>query len=305
MRRQPNLNRLRYFVATVGAGSFTAAADRLGVAKTVVSHQVAQLEAELQVTLLKRTTRKLHLTEAGRQFYDRAVAILLDADDAFAEVARGSETPNGTLSVTAPIDYGQAVVAPAVAEFVRRFRGVGVELKFDDALLDLIDADVDVAIRLGWLADSTMLMRRLGGFRQLLVCSPVLVESAKRALSPTGLDALPWVGNRLLRHPLDWTFENGGEAATVTGTPAIMADKTPTAYACILAGAGIGVLPDFVVWRDLAEGRLLHLLPEWTLPDGGIYAVYPEGRYRAARVRRFIEVLSETEQRRPGSRDDN
>lgn len=298
MSEPPNLNRLRYFTATVKAGSFTKAADRLGVAKTVVSHQVARLEEELQVALLKRTTRKLHLTETGRRFYDRAVALLSDADDAFGEASRGVETPTGTLTVTAPIYYGQAVVAPAVAEFIRRFPGVGAEVKFDDALLDLIDADVDVAIRLGWLADSALQMRRLGSFRQMLVAAPALVAKATGLRSPAELEALPWIGNRLLRHPLEWGFTKGKEQERVAGKPVIMADKTPATYACVLAGAGITVLPDFVVMRDLAEGRLAHVLPEWSLPDGGVYAVYPEARFRTARVRRFIEVLAEIERGR-------
>jgi len=298
MSNPPNLNRLRYLTATVEAGSFTRAADRLGVAKTVVSQQVQQLEKELQVSLLKRTTRKLNLTEIGRDFYNRAVAILRDAEDAFGEASRGSETPTGTLTVTAPMHYGQAVVAPALAAFLKRFPNVGIEVKFDDALLDLVDADVDVAIRLGWLADSALHARRLGSFRQVLACAPALANGASGALSPAALAALPWIGNRLLRHPLEWTFARGEEKVTVTGRAAIMADKTAATHACVLAGAGVAVLPDFVVRQDLEDGRLLHLLPEWTLPEGGIYAVYPEARFRTARVRRFIEVLAEAERER-------
>lgn len=300
MQDAPNLNRLRYFTATVEAGSFTSAAERLGVAKTVVSHQVARLEEELHVSLLKRTTRKLRLTDAGRQFHERAVAILRDADDAFAEVAKGNETPTGTLTVTAPSDYGQAVVAPAVADFLRRFPGVLADVAFDDAVVDLIDAEVDVAIRLGWLTDSNLQMRRLGSFRQLLICAPDLAQRAAHVASPEDLTALPWVGNKLLRHPLDWAFSRGEQQRRVIGTSAIMADKTPATHACVLAGGGVSVLPDFVVASDIAAGRLIHLLPDWCLPDGGIYAVYPEARFRSARVRHFIALLAEIERKRLG-----
>jgi len=294
----PNLNRLRYFTATVETGSFTRAAERLGVAKTVVSHQIARLEEELRVALLKRTTRKLHLTDAGRRFHERAMAILREADDAFAEAAQGVETPTGTLTVTAPSDYGRAVVAPAMAAFLARFPAVRAEVTFDDAVLDLIDAEVDVAIRLGWLPDSGLQMRRLGSFRQLLVCTPDMARHAAGALSPDALGAMPWIGNRLLRHPLDWTFSREGEERRCTGSPVVMADKTPATHACVLAGCGLAVLPDFVVAADLAAGRLVHLLPQWSLPDGGVHAVFPEARFRSARVRHFIDVLADIERRR-------
>ncbi|MGV1753530.1 LysR substrate-binding domain-containing protein [Agrobacterium sp. CG674] len=294
----PNLNRLRYFAATVEAGSFTRAAEHLGVAKTVVSHQVAKLEEELRVALLKRTTRKLHLTDAGRRFYERAIGILRDSDDAFGEAAQGVETPAGTLTVTAPCDYGQAVVAPAITEFLRRFPGLQANVTFDDTVIDLIDAEVDVAIRLGWLANSALQMRRLGTFRQLLVCAPGFAARSPNATLPTQLSALPWVGNRLLRQPLEWTFSHGAQKSHVVGTLAIMADKTPTTHACVLAGGGLSVLPDFVVAADIAAGRLIHLLPEWRLPEGGVFAVYPEARFRPARVRHFIDVLAEIENKR-------
>ncbi|MDQ1199056.1 LysR family transcriptional regulator [Agrobacterium sp. SORGH_AS 787] len=298
MTDAPNLNRLRYFTATVDAGSFTRAAERLGVAKTVVSHQVARLEEELRVTLLKRTTRKLHLTEAGRRFHERASVILRDADDAFGEAALGLETPTGTLTVTAPSDYGRTVVAPAIAEFLSRFPGLRADVTFDDAIVDLIDTEVEVAIRLGWLADSGLQMRRLGSFRQLLVCTPALAARATRLTNPHELRDMSWIGNRLLRHPLDWTFTNDGVDDRVVGQPTIMADKTPAAHACVLAGGGLSVLPDFVVASDIAAGRLVHLMPAWSLPEGGIYAVYPEARFRSARVRHFVDLLRDMEYRR-------
>lgn len=298
MRDAPNLNRLAYFIGVVEAGSFTAAAERLGIAKTVVSHQVSRLEEELQATLLKRTTRKLQLTETGRSFYDRAVAILRDAEEAFGEATRGATIPTGTLTVTAPVEYGQTVVARAIAAFLQRFPHLNVEVKFDDALVDLVSADFDIAIRLGWLADSTHQMRKLGSFRQLLVCAPSLARSSPEPQSPADLEKWPWIGNRVLKHPLDWTFSNAKKTVALSGRAAVMADMTPAAYACVLAGAGITVLPDFMVQRDLTEGRLIHVLPQWSLPEGGIYAVYPAARFRPARVRHFVDLLIETDRQR-------
>lgn len=207
MNGPPNLNRLRYFTAVVEAGSFTAAADRLGIAKTVVSHQVAQLEAELSATLLVRNTRKLQLTENGRWFYERASVILREADAAFGEIAQAAAEPTGTLTITAPVEYGQTIVAPTITAFIERFPQMNVELKFTDTLVNLVTANIDVAVRVGWLEDSNHPMRRLGSFRQLVVCSPSFAGRLPADPTPKDLEKMAWIGNRVLKRPLDWTLE--------------------------------------------------------------------------------------------------
>ena len=167
-----NLNRLTYFVAVVDTGSFTKASERLGITKSVVSQQVAQLEEELRTTLLIRTTRRVHPTEAGRLFHTRCVMILREAEDAFGELALSSAEPTGTLRITAPNDYGIAVVIPAITAFVARYPACRVEQTLGDQTMDLSSGQVDLAIRVGWLADSSLQARRIGSFRQLLVGAP-------------------------------------------------------------------------------------------------------------------------------------
>lgn len=298
MPEAPNLNRLRYFTSVVEAGSFTAAAARLGLAKTVVSHQVMQLEDELRIALLVRTTRKLQLTESGRWFYERAAALLRDAAEAFGEASQGATEPTGTLSITAPIGYGEIVVAPVIGEYLRRFPLMSVDVRFDDTLLDLIATNVDVAIRLGWLPDSSHPSRRLGSFRQALVCTPEFARTLPRDLAPKDLEDVPWIANRLLKRPLDWTFSRGRERVAISARAIVWADMTPATLACVIAGAGVTVLPDCLVHRAVAEGRLVRLLPGWTLPEGGIHAVYPAARFRPAKVRCFIEMLIVAERKR-------
>lgn len=301
MSSAPNLNRLRYLTAVVEAGSFTAAADRLGVAKTVVSHQVAQLEAELSTTLLVRSTRKVQLAESGRRFYVRAAAILGDAEAAFGEIAQTAVEPSGTLTITAPVEYGQTVVAPTITAFVERFPLMNVEVKFTDKLVDLVTADVDIAVRLGWLADSSNPMRRLGSFRQLLVCSPSFAKDLPADPSPGDLTDVRWVGNRVLKRPLQWVFERDGEQVELIAKGVVMADTTPATMSCVAAGAGISVLPDFLVVPEIRAGRLVRLLGDWSLPEGGIHIVFPNVRFRPAKVRRFLEMLVEAERERARS----
>lgn len=294
-----NLNRLIFFTAVVEAGSFTAAADRMGVAKAVVSHQIARLEEELGVTLLMRTTRRLHTTEDGKLFYQRCVLILREAEAAYGEMSLRSAEPSGTLTLTAPLDYGAAVVAPTIAEYRKANPQMHVDVIFDDSVSDLIAEKIDLSIRVGWLLDSSHQARRLGTFEQILVATPAVASSLTADLTPAGAAHLPWIANRALKNASRWTFSRGkAETVTIEAQPIVTTDKTPAAYACVAAGVGVAVFPDYMVDADVRAGKLVHLLPEWTLPQGGIYAVFPPARFRPAKVRSFIDMLMVVERKR-------
>ena len=296
-----NLNRLIYFTTVLEAGSFTAAGDRLGVAKAVVSHQVATLERELGVTLLTRTTRRLHATEEGQLFYRRCTDILREAESAYAEVSQHTAEPSGVLTLTAPLDYGSAVLAPTVADYLIRYPQMRVDLVLDDHISDLVAERLDLSIRVGWLADSSHPARRLGSFSQLLVGTPELAKRLGDAAGPTDVEKLPWIANGALKNALRWTFSREGSSVTIDASASVKTDKTPAAYACALAGIGVGIFPDFLVAQEIKAGRLVHLLPHWTLPDGGIHAVFPMARFRPAKVRVFLDLLVAAERHRSRS----
>lgn len=300
-----NLNRLIYFTTVLEAGSFTAAGDRLGVAKAVVSHQVAMLEKELGVTLLTRTTRRLRATEEGRLFYERCTEILRDAESAYAEVSQHRIEPSGVLTLAAPLDYGSAVLAPTIAAYLARYPHMRVDVAFDDDISDIVAERLDLSIRVGWLADSSHPARRLGSFRQLLVATPALAQRIGSVNEPADLENRPWIANGALRNALRWTFSRDGSPVTIEPGSIVKTDKTPAAYACALAGIGLGVFPDFLVEPDLDAGRLVQLLPQWSLPEGGIHAVFPVARFRPAKVRVFLDLLvaAERERRRSGRAD--
>ena len=293
-----NLNRLAYFAAVVDTGSFTGAAARLGITKAVVSQQVARLEGDLGVTLLIRTTRRVHPTEAGRQFHARCLLILREAGDAFDEIAQAAAGPTGTLRIAAPHDYGTSVVVPVVTAFSVRYPACRVELTLSDQTMDLVSGRMDIAIRVGWLTDSSLQARRIGTFRQLLVCSAEFAAGIT-ATKPEDLAKLPFVANTALPEPLLWQFSReAAEGPKVRMEAAIAIDATPAVMAAVRLGGGLSVLPDFEVRDELAAGRLVHLLADWTLPSGGIYAVYPAARFRPRKVTAFVEMLIAAEQRK-------
>jgi DNA-binding transcriptional LysR family regulator len=298
MQAHMNLNRLAYFTAVVDTGSFTAAAARLGITKAVVSQQVARLEEELGTRLLVRTTRRVEPTDAGRAFHVRCVVILRQSEDAFVEMGRGAESPTGTLRLTAPLDYGTAVVVPALAEFTRRYPACRAELSLSDKTIDLASGQLDMAIRVGWLEDSSFVARRIGSFQQFLVCAPSFAGALSRVRKPEDLQALPFIANTALRKPLDWKFSRpNAQPRAVRGRSTFAIDTTPAVHAAVLAGAGLSVLPDYVVHADVALGRLLHVLPGWSLPTGGIHAVFPAARLRPAKVSAFLDLLTDQEKR--------
>jgi DNA-binding transcriptional LysR family regulator len=287
-----NLNRLSYFAAVVDTGSFTRAAERLGITKAVVSQQVAQLEQDLQTSLLVRTTRRVQPTEAGRMLHARCVLILREAEEAVDELALAVVEPTGLLRITAPNDYGIAAIVPVVTAFTARYPACRVELTLGDATQDLADGRIDLAIRVGWLPDSSLLARRIGTFRQVLVAGQDLSDRVAAMRRPDDLAALPFIANLALRDPLAWTFARGdSERQTVRLRASIAIDTTPGVLAAVLGGGGISVLPDYLVAGDLAAGRLHHVLPLWGLPSGGIHTVFPAARFRPRKVTAFVEML--------------
>ncbi len=294
-----NLRRLAYFVSVVETGSFTAAAERLGVTKAVVSQQVARLEREFKTSLLVRTTRSVKTTEIGQVFYARCALILADAEDAFDQLAEAAAIPSGTLRLTAPFDYGVGVVVPAIAAFTQLYPDCKVDAVLSDQTLDLMSNNIELAIRVGWLAETGLQARKIGSFKQLLVAPPVMAERVAMLRRPEDIAGLPFIANTALREHLRWTFTlNERERQTVSVQASIFLDATLAVREAVYQGAGLSVLPDYAVADGLATGRLIHVLPQWQLPQGGIHAVFPAARFRPEKVRAFVELLEDCERRR-------
>lgn len=298
-----NLKRLAYFAAVVETGSFTAAAERLGITKAVVSQQVARLEREFRTTLLTRTTRKVSATEAGKLFHQRCALILKEAHDAFDELGEAAIEPSGTLRLTAALDYGITTIVPAITEFTRRHPQCKVDAILSDQSLDVMSGQVELAIRVGWLTDLNVQARQIGSFRQLLVGAPAWQARLGALKDPQGLAELPFVANSALREPTRWSFSRGELERQNVSVRAVMSmDATLAVREAVRCGAGLSVLPDYAVAEDLAAGRLVQVLPQWGLPAGGIHAVFPTARFRPAKVRAFVSLLQEITAAGPAGR---
>jgi DNA-binding transcriptional LysR family regulator len=290
--RDVNLNRLAIFVAVVDAGSLTAAAARLGIAKTMVSTHMQRLEAEVGASLLIRTTRRLSVTEAGRAFYDASVKILRATEEALSAVSGETAPVRGTLRVSSPIDYGALAVAPALVALRREHPQLDVELICIDHYVDLIADGIDVAIRLGRLADSNYRAVKLGTFVKWVVASPAFVETWGMPRTPAELSPMPYNALTVLPHPL--TLELLGENGANESVRCESAFKVNTADACraaTLAGGGFGLLTDFSIGGDIASGRLVRLLPQWSTEPASIQAIFPPTSHPPAKVRALIETF--------------
>lgn len=287
-----NLRRLVYFVAVVETGSFTAAAERLGITKAVVSQQVARLEQEFRTSLLVRTTRKVQTTEAGLSFYRRCTLILRDAESAFDELSEGVAEPSGVLRLTAPFDYGISALVPVIVAYTARYPNCKVDAVFSDQTLDMMSSGIELAIRVGWLTEAGLQGRKIGEFRQVLVASANMQGQIERLSSPEDIASLPFIANSALRDPLDWRFSlNEADCKDITMQASIYLDATLAVREAVFQGAGIAVFPDYVIADDLKSGRFIEVLPQWRLPAGGIYAVFPSARFRPAKVRAFVDLL--------------
>ena len=292
--KKSNLNRLEYFVAIVEEGTITAAAERMRISKAVVSKQLQLLEEELGATLVVRNSRHLNLTEVGQSFYEAARASVAQAEEAFEAVRQGRKEPTGNLRITAPLDMGVTYISPVVAEFRIAYPAVTIDLTLSDTRFDPVEARFDIAYRVGWLADSANVARKLAVFQQIVVASPRLVEQFGRPEHPEDLARFPFVEHRALPNPLNWQFVNAsGETRDVQMTPALRADVTPAIKAMVVEGAGISILPDFFAKWEIENGTLVRLVPDWSLPAGGIYAVYPPTQFRSAATKRFADLLAE------------
>ncbi|CAD6555029.1 LysR family transcriptional regulator [Paraburkholderia metrosideri] len=293
--RDVNLNRLAIFVAVVDAGSLTAAAARLGLAKTMVSTHIQRLEAEIGASLLVRTTRRLSVTEAGRAFYEASVKILRATEEALSAVSGETAPVRGTLRVSSPIDYGALAVAPALVELRREHPQLDVELICSDHYVDLIADGIDVAIRLGRLADSNYRAVKLGSFVKWIVASPAFVETWGMPRTPAELSRMPFNAMTVLPHPLTLELHrNHGDSSEKENVRCESAFQVNTADACraaTIAGGGFGLLTDFSSGDDIASGRLVRMLPQWSTEPASIQAIFPPTSHPPAKVRALIETF--------------
>ncbi len=290
-----DLNALPVFAAVAESGGFTAAAEQLGVAKAKVSLAVSRLEAQLGTSLFSRTTRRVALTDAGQALYAQCVPQLRGMQEAVAQLEQGGRGAAlaGTLRISVSADHAAQSLSRVVADFSALHPALQIELRTSDRVADLVKEGIDVAIRMGWLRDSTLRATKLGEFEQHVVASPAYLAAAGTPRKPDDLAGHSWVALTLLAAPLTWKFTGPrGQASTVRVASRLRCDSSSTMRALLQAGAGISTLDSLSAAEALRNGSLVRLLPGWQLPRGGVYAVYAPGRHIQAGVRAFIDFYS-------------
>jgi len=282
------------FVAVVEAGSFTAAAERLDVGKSVVSRRVSSLEERLGAQLLRRTTRQLSLTDSGSAFYERCIRLLADLDEAESAVAREHGDLRGELRVALPLSFGLRHMAVPVCEFERRHPRIRFDLDLNDRKVDLIEEGMDLAVRIGYLSDSSLIARKLFDARTVVCASPDYLERHGTPGHPEDLADHRCLLYSNLAEPRRWGYvDRDGTRRYVTVGAGLTASSGDFLTEAAVAGRGIAKEPTFIAHEFVSDGRLVPLLTDFGWPVTPGYAVYPPTRHLSYRVRAFIDFLVE------------
>jgi DNA-binding transcriptional LysR family regulator len=284
------LDDMRIFVATVDAHSFTAAANRLSLSKQFVSRRVMALEEALGVPLLIRNTRKLAVTELGQEFYERARRILGEVEDAEQAMSLRRAGPRGLLRVSAPMSFGMMHLSPLVAMFLREHGDVRFDMELSDRTVDVVGEGFDMAIRIGALADSTLVAQKLVDVRMVACCSPGYVRRRGAPAAPADLDRHSCL---LYGHGgvVSWEFVVDGQVKSVEVRGPLRANNGDLIRDAAIAGLGIVRLPDFIVADALRSGQLVPVLEAFLPGATSVYAVYPQHRQSSVAIRTFVEFL--------------
>lgn len=289
-----SLTDIAVFARVVECGSFTAAAERLSLSKSVVSKYVTRLEERLGARLLNRTTRRLSLTEIGRAFYQRSQQGLREIEEAEAEVSLLQGEPRGILRINAPMSFGVMHLAPAIPDFLERYPELQVDIHFDDRKVDVIEEGFDVSVRISELADSSLVARRIGPCLHTVVAAPEYLQRYGTPLSPEDLHKHSIVSYQYQDSAQQWEFmDSEGKSTMVPVNGAIQMNNSMAMREAVINGAGIMRTPTFVVGDDISRGRLHPLLNNFKTLELSIYAVYPQRRHLSPKVRAYVDFLVE------------
>lgn len=285
------IDAMRAFVTVVNEGAFTRAADRLDMSPQLVSKYVSQLEQHLGVRLLNRTTRQIHLTEAGTSYHQRAQQVLNDIDDMESQIGDLQTEARGLLRISAPVSFAIRHMAPLLSEFQKTHPGVGIDLQLNDRKVDVVEEGFDVVLRIGHLKSSSLIAKRIAPIRMVVCASPAYL---KQNGTPQHLEDLQ--GHRYLRYsyieldasqPLHRWLQNNGQ----NDSNGMTSNNGDVLVEAAIAGAGIALQPTFISGPAIKEGKLQVILQEYEPETMGLYAVYAHRQLLASKVRSFVDFI--------------
>ncbi len=291
-----DLNDTLIFVKVIEQGSFTAAAKSLGLPKTTVSRKVQELEERLGAQLLNRTTRKLGLTEAGAVYHEHSQRIARELDEAESAVGQLQSGPRGWLRFSAPYSMGITWIAPLLGEFHQRYPDVRIEMQLGNELVDLIATDTDVALRIGPLADSSLVARKLATIRTQVYASPEYLDRHGEPLHPNDLQyhrSLAMQKHRRGGNRYAWVLTNGADTNEYAVNPIMVANDPAPLQGALLCGEGIVLGSDMAMKPLVERGYVRRILAGWTGPELDVNAVFTRGRVLSPKVRAFVDFLVE------------
>jgi len=295
--KDASLQQLRTFLRIVERGSLSSAARDLGTTQPTVSRQLQELEAAYGAALVIRTTRFLRMTDAGRMVYEQA-ALVVQSDDILRERLMGNNAQvEGRIRIAAPSGFGAFVIAPFCGRFVKRHPQATLELCLSDSQSDLISEGIDVAVRIGKLADSSLFARPLAMLEEVLVSHPGCLD--RPVVRPADLQAVPWIAFSGLLDGDNVHLERRGRKQTVRVTPRLRIDQIVGHREALLAGAGAGLIHRYAVNADIRDGRLVRLLSDWRLPEWPVHAVFPV-RTQTYRLQTWCAELKQELESIPG-----
>jgi DNA-binding transcriptional LysR family regulator len=288
-----DLNLLPIFVAVAETSSFSAAATKLGIPKSTISRGVASLEAALGVQLFHRTTRKVSLSTAGTSLLERSGSIVLALQQSVTELPELQEAPSGTLRVTAPIDFGAAVLAEITTRFTARYPALEIDLRLTNAMVDLVGEGVDIAFRISSqpLKSSSLVAQKVGAVALQLHASPSYLARRGTPRTPQDLHGHSWVG---FRGSSRLRLIGPDRPATVEARGRIVCDDMFFMRETLRASAGIGMLATFVAKEDVSSGDLVCVLPRWSVLGGQLWLVWPGGKRPPRKVVVFRDFVLES-----------
>lgn len=281
------------FTSVVELGSFSAAGRRIGINKSAVSKRISALEHHLGVKLIQRTTRRLHLTEAGQQYYDyvrQAQHILIEAEDAVASL---QGAPRGQLKISLPMVFGQQHIAPLLSEFVARYPEIKLDVSLDDRVVDLLEAGLDMVIRIGALPDSSLVAVKLSQCRSMLCASPQYLARHGVPKEIRELKQHNCLFYSYFRAGVEWVFDGPEGPVRIKPMGNIQVNNSEVIRGLLLDDLGIAQMPRFLVEQEVQKGQLVQILAQYHLPEHGIYALYSQRAHMPAKLRVFIDYLKE------------
>ncbi|MEB2514132.1 LysR family transcriptional regulator [Pseudomonas sp. YuFO20] len=284
---------MQVFCTVVDKGTFVGAAEPLEMSKAAISRYVSALEERLGARLLHRTTRKLSLTEEGRQFYHQAREVLALMDQAEEAVTSAAPEPSGVLRVNAPVSFGVLHLAPLWGAFMSAHPNVELDISLNDRLVDLVDEGFDAAIRIARMENSSLVGRRLAGTRMCLCASPDYLASHTPLRTLADLAEHGVIAYTNFATGNEWLFDGPDGRVSVRTRSSVRCNNGDTCRSIAIAGGGIALQPSFMVGEDLRSGTLVEILPEYRSIELGIYVVYPTRKHLASKVRALISFLTE------------